>query len=181
MLVWASGILRLCDQLTGIGLVPLIGLLDAPAYHLHVLAEFIVAEILAFCLLQGLAVLAPERLDLLGDNLLYDRDNKLLRGSCEAMSAMTFQTSENSEELRGVVDLPILSVPSVLTSRKQKGKSSTLRAKYTPTADQPYSLDSFFNLALSDRDCSAAACCAPPLAAFRRALEDWNVRLQVGP
>lgn len=47
---------------------------------------------------------------------------------------------------------PILSVPTTRTSRKQKGKSRTLKAKYTPTADQPYSLESFFSLWLSDND-----------------------------
>lgn len=36
------------------------------------------------------------------------------------------------------------SVPSHRTARKQKGKSSAVSAKYTPSADQPYSLDSFF-------------------------------------
>ena len=40
---------------------------------------------------------------------------------------------------------------------KQNGKSRTLRARYTPTAVQPYSRDSFFSLADSVRGSCAAA------------------------
>lgn len=43
---------------------------------------------------------------------------------------------------------PILSGPASRTARKQKGKSNTLKPKYTPTATQPYSLLNFLNLAL---------------------------------
>jgi len=59
--------------------------------------------------------------------------------------------------------LPILSVPTTLTSRKQKGKSNTLSPRYTPIVTQPYSLDSFFNLPPRDSvccvSCSGIACC----------------------
>jgi hypothetical protein len=43
---------------------------------------------------------------------------------------------------------PILSGPARRTARKQKGKSRTLRERYTPNATQPYSLDNFCNRAL---------------------------------
>ncbi len=70
----------------------------------------------------------------------------------------------------------MLSVPTVRTRRKQNGKSRTLRPRYTPTADQPYSRDSFLSLALSDRlpvDSFGADCAA------LRALEAWKVRRAV--
>lgn len=38
---------------------------------------------------------------------------------------------------------PTLSVPSHRTARKQNGKSSAESAKYTPSADHPYSRLSF--------------------------------------
>lgn len=64
-------------------------------------------------------------------------------------------------------NIPILSVPTVLTKRKQNGKSSTLNAIYTPTAVHPYSRDSFFSRAPRLVGCCAAA---------RRARVVWNGR-----
>ncbi|KAK1247792.1 hypothetical protein MKX07_000680 [Trichoderma sp. CBMAI-0711] len=59
---------------------------------------------------------------------------------------------------------------------KQNGKSRTLSAKYTPTADHPYSLDSFLNRPLSDRFSSLAPC-----AALRLHAEKKKLRLCVAP
>jgi len=72
---------------------------------------------------------------------------------------------------------PIFSVPTVRTSKKQNGKSNTDSARYIPTADQPYSFDSFFSRALSDSDCSGAA--SPPFAGVsaRLGLVEWKGRL----
>ena len=53
----------------------------------------------------------------------------------------------------------MVSVPTIRTSRKQNGKSNTLRPRYTPTAAQPYSLDSFFNRWL--RVSFASVACSP--------------------
>lgn len=64
------------------------------------------------------------------------------------------------------VNLPILSVPTVLTNKKQNGKSNTLNAIYTPTAVHPYSRDSFLSLAPKLVGCAAAL----------RALVVWNGR-----
>lgn len=60
------------------------------------------------------------------------------------------------------------SVPAHFTRRKQKGKSSTLSARYTPTADHPYSRESFRNLPLRDNDSS------PPLAPLVCDLRDHD-------
>lgn len=57
------------------------------------------------------------------------------------------------------------SVPAHFTSRKQNGKSKTLRARYTPTADHPYSRESFRNLPLRDNDSSPFL--APPVCDLR--------------
>lgn len=56
------------------------------------------------------------------------------------------------------------SVPAHFTRRKQNGKSKTLNAKYTPTADQPYSRDNFRSLPLRDSDSSPLA---PPVCDLR--------------
>lgn len=64
-------------------------------------------------------------------------------------------------------NIPILSVPTVLTKRKQNGKSNTLNDIYTPTAVHPYSRDSFFSRAPRLVGCCAAA---------RRARVVWNGR-----
>lgn len=58
----------------------------------------------------------------------------------------------------------ILSVPTMRTSRKQKGKSRTDNPKYTPTDTHPYSLVSFLSLALSDD--GSASFCAPSAACW---------------
>lgn len=47
------------------------------------------------------------------------------------------------------------SVPTIFTSKKQNGKSRTLRARYTPTVAHPYSRDSFRNRPLRESDSSA--------------------------
>lgn len=73
-----------------------------------------------------------------------------------------------------VRSLPILSVPRVRTSRKQNGKSRMLKPRYIPTAAQPYSLESFFSLPLSD---VSAAFVEPP--EDQRVFEEWNDRLGV--
>ncbi len=46
-----------------------------------------------------------------------------------------------------------------------------------PTAVQPYSLDSFFSLALSDSDSVGAALPSLGAASARRGREEWNGRL----
>lgn len=48
------------------------------------------------------------------------------------------------------------SVPNILTAIKQKGKSSADSRKYTPSADQPYSRESFLRRWERDRFASAA-------------------------
>lgn len=58
----------------------------------------------------------------------------------------------------------IRSVPAHFTNKKQKGKSKTLSRKYTPTADHPYSRESFFKRPLKDSESSAFA---PPAWARR--------------
>lgn len=70
------------------------------------------------------------------------------------------------EQRQSEVNLPILSVPTVLTNKKQNGKSNTLNAIYTPTAVHPYSRDSFLSLAPKLVGCAAAL----------RALVVWNGR-----
>lgn len=68
-------------------------------------------------------------------------------------------------------------MPTVCTSKKQNGKSSTDNVRYTPAAVQPYSLDNFFNLPLKESDSSAAA--FPFLVALSERLgrEEWMGRL----
>jgi hypothetical protein len=68
-------------------------------------------------------------------------------------------------------------VPTVRTSKKQNGKSNTDSDRYTPTAVQPYSLDSFFSLPLKDSDSSAAAFPSVEALSLSFGREEWMGRL----
>lgn len=87
------------------------------------------------------------------------------------------EVSSVRQRTRRRTNSPIFSVPTVRTSKKQNGKSSTDRARYTPTAVQPYSLDSFFSLALSECGSAAAGFPFGGVAPPRRRPVEWRGRL----
>lgn len=92
-----------------------------------------------------------------------------MRGKSHVSSALPLEGER--------IDLPIFSVPTVRTSKKQKGKSSTDSAKYTPTAVQPYSLDSFLSLPLKDSDSWLAVFSFVELLSVCLARDEWICRL----
>lgn len=93
--------------------------------------------------------------------------HKKKQGLNEAHDSSLCQKAEGPEQLGlgwgGKENVPMRSVPTHFTSRKQKGKSKTLSPRYTPSADHPYSLESFLSRPLKESDSSAFA---PP---------DWDL------
>jgi hypothetical protein len=72
------------------------------------------------------------------------------------------------------------SVPRYLTARKQNGKSRAVRARYTPSADQPYSRESLRSRCERERFASLAPAWVDwkrreDLEAFGRFMRDRGV------
>lgn len=114
----------------------------------------------------------PCLLDTVGYGLLDVRQDPVFNGSY----GLDPRQYDPSSRLASCHNIPMRSVPAHFTRRKQKGKSSTLSARYTPTADHPYSRESFRNLPLRDNDSSAPL---GPLVCDRRDQDQLKLRFCV--
>lgn len=160
-------------QLTGVSMIAFLCLFNAPADLLDVFADVIVSQFFLLGLLHCRSVFMPLLLDAVGYGLLDIGKYPMFNGSYGRTLISTFRCADwpfvtailRLMGLQMLSNVPIRSVPAHLTRRKQKGKSRTLRARYTPTADHPYSRDSFRNLPLRDNDSSPPL--APPVCDLR--------------